>query len=82
MRCKRCRGLIVVDPYANEDVKSSLSRFWSWRCINCGASMDVVTLRNLVAHRSHLLKIPGSMVEKRGRPRRGRPPKRRPEGDG
>jgi hypothetical protein len=78
MRCKRCQGLIVVDPYANEDVKSSMSRFWAWRCINCGATMDVVTLRNLAAHRSHLLKVSVAIVERRGRSRLGRPAKLRP----
>jgi hypothetical protein len=75
MRCKRCRGLIVMDPYANEDVNGSESRLRAWRCINCGAAMDLITLRNLAAHRSQLLKVPGSIEEKRGRPRSGRPPK-------
>lgn len=78
MRCKRCRGLIVVDPYANDDVNGSWLRLRTWRCLNCGAAMDLITLRNTAAHRSHLLKAPKPMVERRGRPRLGRPPKLRP----
>ena len=70
MRCKRCRGLVVVDSFADGEINDGFSEPGAWRCVNCGAITDVRVLTNRAARRSQLLQLADLIVGKPGRPRR------------
>jgi hypothetical protein len=40
MRCKRCRGLIVVESRTDEEFNAGLGELGALRCVNCGALVD------------------------------------------
>jgi hypothetical protein len=49
MKCRRCRGLMVVDHFL--DMASGYGEMWatSWRCVNCGHVCDGVIKENRFA---------------------------------
>lgn len=49
MKCRRCRGLMVVDHFL--DMTSGYGEMWttSWRCVNCGHVSDGVINENRFA---------------------------------
>ena len=55
--CTRCHGLLVP-----EDVRGMDFRYEGWRCMNCGAIVDPVILKN---------RIDPPVVNNRAEPRYG-----------
>ena len=66
MRCKRCRGLMIVELGQEDELKERAAGRGALRCINCGALVNVRMLRNLATQ--HARKFP--TVRRTGR--RGR----------
>ncbi len=67
MRCKRCRGLVVVESTAGGQVDEMSCELRGWRCLNCGAMVDVRMLRMKASSRSRPLKPDEATEEKNGR---------------
>jgi len=57
MRCKRCRGLIVVESRADGEFNDGITGLGALRCVNCGVLVDLRMLRNRAACRSHGLEL-------------------------
>jgi len=66
MRCTRCRGVIVLESQTTERFTTGLGELGAWRCVNCGALVDMRMLRNRAAWRPQALKITERMEERVG----------------
>lgn len=73
MRCKRCSGLVVVESTAAGEFNDLASEMRGWRCLNCGARVDVRMLRMKAAHRAELRHLPIPSGKRKGRPKRDTP---------
>ncbi len=51
MRCKRCSGLVVSEASTVGELDEVASEVRGWRCLNCGARVDIRMLRLKAAHR-------------------------------
>ncbi len=70
MRCKRCSGLVVVESTAPGEFNELASQVLGWRCLNCGARVDIRMLKVKAARRSEVRPVPAKQV---GRPRQDCP---------
>ncbi len=52
MRCRRCCGLVVVESTAPGEINEMAAEMRGWRCLNCGAMVDVRMLKMKAASRS------------------------------
>jgi hypothetical protein len=50
MECRKCRGLMIEEWLADD-----LDEAYVWRCVNCGAVMDLMIERN---HRHGMEAVP------------------------
>lgn len=52
MRCRRCCGLVVVESTAPGEINEMAAEMRGWRCLNCGAMVDVRMLKMKAASRN------------------------------
>ncbi len=55
MRCRRCCGLVVVESTAPGEINEMAAEMRGWRCLNCGAMVDVRMLKMKAASRNQAL---------------------------
>lgn len=70
MRCKRCRGLLVVDYFL--DLEDDYGQMWlrAWRCVNCGEVVEPGISHHRLAQQSRLASLVERLI-RRKQPRRG-----------
>jgi len=66
MRCQRCRGLMVWEPFDDLNIETN-SLYSATRCINCGCIEDAV----IRANRFHSSERTRAILHRRRRVRKG-----------
>jgi len=61
MGCKRCHGMVIVDPLLDGSLDERMSGFDGWCCINCGEWLDIGVRRSRAASRSRW-RMPGGQL--------------------
>lgn len=56
MECRKCRGLMIEEWLADD-----LDEAYVWRCVNCGAVMDLLIERN---HQHRMEVVPAATCGK------------------
>jgi hypothetical protein len=58
MRCLRCYGFMVEDPFLAFEGSYGQKLPTRWRCVNCGRVHDSVIEQNRLAHQEKVLVLP------------------------